>query len=121
MVSHPPIADRLRLGTYSIDRRHMMTSAMMANATVTETKRDDAAMDKTATPETVTPKTLNKVLIPLDDAEFSLAVLPHVTNLLAPDRNELFLLHVAPKPESIFVVDDIRVYADQQAESFREE
>jgi nucleotide-binding universal stress UspA family protein len=64
---------------------------------------------------------MNKVLIPLDDSEFSLTVLPHVTNLLAPDRNELFLLHVAPKPDSVFVDDKIVIYADQQAASVKEQ
>jgi nucleotide-binding universal stress UspA family protein len=60
---------------------------------------------------------MHKVLIPLDDSEFSLGVLPHVTNLLEPDRNELYLLHVAPKPVSISVNDEIVIYADQEAES----
>ena len=50
---------------------------------------------------------MHKVLIPLDDSEFSLGVLPHVTNLLEPDRNELYLLHVMPKPNSIVVDDEI--------------
>src|SRR5688572_10280003 len=62
---------------------------------------------------------MNKVLIPLDDSEFSLGVLPHVTNLLEPDRNELYLLHVMPKPNSIVVNDEIFVYADQEAESLK--
>jgi nucleotide-binding universal stress UspA family protein len=63
----------------------------------------------------------NKVLIPLDDSEFSMGVLPHVTNLLAPDRNELFLLHVAPRPNSTIVNDELVVYADQEAESIKEQ
>lgn len=64
---------------------------------------------------------MNKVLIPLDDSAFSLGVLPYVTTLLAPDRNELFLLHVAPKPESLVVDTDVVIYADQQAASIKEQ
>src|SRR4051812_48709949 len=63
----------------------------------------------------------NKVLIPLDDSEFSMSVLPHVTNLLAPDRNELFLLHVAPQQNSTIVNDELVVYADEEAESIKEQ
>ena len=63
----------------------------------------------------------NRVLIPLDDSEFSMSVLPHVTNLLAPDRNELFLLHVAPQPISTIVNDELMVYADQEAKSLKEQ
>jgi nucleotide-binding universal stress UspA family protein len=63
----------------------------------------------------------NKVLIPLDDSEFSMSVLPYVTNLLAPDRNELFLLHVAPQQNSTIVNDELEVYADQEAESIKEQ
>jgi len=61
----------------------------------------------------------NKVLIPLDDSEFSMSVIPHVTNLLAPDRNELFLLHVAPRPNTSVVNDRLVVNAGQEAESLK--
>jgi nucleotide-binding universal stress UspA family protein len=73
-------------------------------------------------------KTKNRVLIPLDDSEFSLSVLPHVTNLLAPEHNELILLHVAPEPQPTrieqpqpaMVRDELTVYLDQAEEGVRE-
>lgn len=55
----------------------------------------------------------NKVLIPLDDSEFSLGVLPYVTNLLAPAQTELILLHVAPEPQAAMVSGELTVHSDQ--------
>jgi nucleotide-binding universal stress UspA family protein len=63
----------------------------------------------------------NKVLVPVDDSEFSLGVLPHVTRLLEPAKTELFLLHVAPVPNAITVDEQIVIYADQEAASMQSE
>ena len=67
---------------------------------------------------TNTPST-NKVLIPIDEAEFGLHVLPYVTRLLEPDKNELILLHVAPVPSAVMVGDEVVVYADQETASMQ--
>lgn len=74
-------------------------------------------------------KRLNKVLIPLDDSEFSLSVVPSVTKLLAPEQTELFLLHVVPEPEAVtmdelqpsMVSAELAVYSDQAEEAIREQ
>lgn len=63
----------------------------------------------------------NKVLIPLDNSEFSLNVLPHVTRILQPDSNALYLFHVEPEPDVIRVDDQIMVYADQAAATLKAE
>jgi nucleotide-binding universal stress UspA family protein len=42
-----------------------------------------------------------KVLIPLDDSEFSQKIIPYVRNLLNPAKHELILFHVAPAPQGI--------------------
>ena len=72
----------------------------------------------TNTLSTDTPST-NKVLIPIDEAEFGLHVLPYVTRLLEPDKNELILLHVAPVPSAVMVGDEVVVYADQETASMQ--
>jgi nucleotide-binding universal stress UspA family protein len=61
----------------------------------------------------------NKVLIPIDSSEFGLHVLPYVTRLLEPDKNELILLHVAPVPSAVTVGDEVVVYADQETASMQ--
>lgn len=39
--------------------------------------------------------TKNKVLIPLDETEFTLQIVPYVFRYLAPEENELILLYLA--------------------------
>lgn len=63
----------------------------------------------------------NRVLIPLDDSEFGLNVLPHVTRLLEPEKNDLFLLHVEPAPNAVTVDEHVVVFADQAAASMQAE
>ena len=63
----------------------------------------------------------NRVLIPLDDSEFGLNVLPHVTRLLEPENTELFLVHVEPAPAAVMVDEHVVVYADQAAASMQAE
>lgn len=65
--------------------------------------------------------TKKKVLVPIADSEFSLHVLPYVTRLLEPDRNELILLHVAPVPGPVIVEERVLVYADQETASLEAE
>lgn len=60
---------------------------------------------------------MNKVLIPVDELEFSMGVLPYVTRLLEPQKCELFLLHVAPTPTAVTVDEQVVVYADQETAS----
>jgi nucleotide-binding universal stress UspA family protein len=59
-----------------------------------------------------------KVLIPIDGSEFSLQVLPYITQLLNPTHTELILLRVAPEPHTIELGapdnPEMTVYADQQ-------
>jgi nucleotide-binding universal stress UspA family protein len=58
----------------------------------------------------------NKVLIPIDGADFSLQVLPHIEQLLDPTQTELVLLHVAPEPDVIELQPgnpEMTVYVDQ--------
>jgi nucleotide-binding universal stress UspA family protein len=63
----------------------------------------------------------NRVLVPLDDSEFGLNVLPHVTRLLEADRNELFLLHVSTVPDAVMIDEHVVVYADQATASAKAE
>jgi nucleotide-binding universal stress UspA family protein len=60
---------------------------------------------------------LNKVLVPIDNSEFCLEVLPHIMQMLEPAKTEIILLHVQPKPDSIVVDEQVVVYADQVAAS----
>jgi nucleotide-binding universal stress UspA family protein len=64
-----------------------------------------------------TTASTNRVLIPVDDSEFGLHVLPHVTRLLGSDKNELILLHVAPAPNAVIVGTEVVIYADQETAS----
>jgi nucleotide-binding universal stress UspA family protein len=64
---------------------------------------------------------VNKVLIPVSDSEFSLNVLPHLTRLLEPEKNQLYLLHVAPNPTGVKVDEQMVIYADQEAASLQAE
>ncbi len=64
---------------------------------------------------------INKVLIPVGDSDFSLHVLPHITRLLEPAKNELILLHVAPTPSGVTVDEQVVVYAEQEAASMEAE
>ena len=41
--------------------------------------------------------TKNKVLIPLDETEFTLQIVPYVFRYLAPEENELILLYLADR------------------------
>lgn len=66
--------------------------------------------------------TRRKVLIPIDGSEFSLQVLPTVTEMVNPAQTELVLLHVAPEPEVIELEPDnpeMTVYVDQQEAGLR--
>ena len=60
---------------------------------------------------------LTKVLVPIDNSEFCMEVVPHLTQILEPSKTELMLLHVEPMPNSITVEDRVVVYADQVAAS----
>ena len=60
---------------------------------------------------------LNKVLVPVDDSEFCLEVLPHLMQLMEPAKTELILLHVEPMPDSIMVDGQVVAYSDQIAAS----
>lgn len=60
---------------------------------------------------------LNKVLVPIDNSDFCLEVLPHITHLLDPEKTELILLHVEPLPDAIVVDNQVVIYADQVAAS----
>jgi nucleotide-binding universal stress UspA family protein len=59
----------------------------------------------------------NRVLVPLDDSQFSLNVLPHITRLLEPEKTELFLLHVDEAPDAVTIDEHVVVYADQATAS----
>jgi nucleotide-binding universal stress UspA family protein len=59
----------------------------------------------------------NRVLIPLDESDFSLNVLPQVTRLFSPMLSDLVLLHVAPEPREVTVDERVVIFADQAAES----
>lgn len=59
----------------------------------------------------------NRVLIPLDDSDFSLNVLPHVTRLLEPEKNEILLLHVEHAPDAVMIDEHVVIYADQEQAS----
>jgi nucleotide-binding universal stress UspA family protein len=63
----------------------------------------------------------NKVLIPLEDSEFSLNVLPYVTRLLEPDKTEIYLLHVEPAPEAVTIDEHVVIFADQATASLQAE
>jgi nucleotide-binding universal stress UspA family protein len=60
---------------------------------------------------------LNKVLVPIDNSQFSLEVLSHLTQLMDPAKTELILLHVEPTPESVVVDEHVVAYSDQVAAS----
>src|SRR4051812_25422162 len=64
-------------------------------------------------------KTKHKVLVPLDDSEFSMTVLPHVTNLLTPEQTELILLHVVPEPQTVVINQELAVYSDQAEDAIK--
>jgi nucleotide-binding universal stress UspA family protein len=59
-----------------------------------------------------------KVLVPVDGSEFSLQILPQITQVLDPTRTELILLNVAPEPTVIEVGapdnPETTIYVDQQ-------
>lgn len=59
-----------------------------------------------------------RALIPIDGSEFSLQILPHITQLLDPSHTELILLRVAPEPHTIELGapdnPETTVYVDQQ-------
>lgn len=58
---------------------------------------------------------LNKVLVPIDNTEFCLEVLPHLTQLMEPEKTELILLHVEPMPDSVVADGRVVAYSDQIA------
>lgn len=60
---------------------------------------------------------LHKVLVPVDDTEFCLEVLPHLTQLMEPEKTELILLHVEPMPDSVVTDERVVAYSDQIAAS----
>lgn len=58
-----------------------------------------------------------KVLIPIDGSDFSLQVVPRVTELLDPTHTELILLHVMVEPEVVELEPgnpEMTLYVDQQ-------
>jgi len=61
--------------------------------------------------------TRKKVVVPIDGSEFSLEVLPTITQMFEPEQTELILLHVAPEPQVIELEPgdpEMTVYVDQQ-------
>lgn len=66
---------------------------------------------------------MQKVLIPVNEADFSLHILPSVRRFLNPKDTLLILLHVDKKPQGIKVerpgMEDVVIYADQQEASLR--
>jgi len=66
--------------------------------------------------------TRKKVVVPIDGSEFSLQVLPTITEMFEPAQTELILLHVAPEPEVIELEPgdpEMTVYVDQQEAGLR--
>lgn len=63
------------------------------------------------------------VLIPIEDPEFSLQILPHVERFLNPAENQLILLHVEKEPEVIHIAqsgpEDLSIYVDQSEAALR--
>jgi nucleotide-binding universal stress UspA family protein len=56
-----------------------------------------------------------KVLVPIDNTEFCLEVLPHLTQLMEAEKTELILLHVEPMPDSVVTDERVVAYSDQVA------
>lgn len=66
--------------------------------------------------------TRKKVVVPIDGSDFSLQVLPTITEMFEPEQTELILLHVAPEPEVIELEPgdpEMTVYVDQQEAGLR--
>jgi len=66
--------------------------------------------------------TRKKVVVPIDGSEFSLQVLPTITEMFEPAQTELVLLHVAPEPEVIELEPgdpEMTFYVDQQEAGLR--
>ncbi len=61
--------------------------------------------------------TKKKVLIPIENSEFSLEILPTIQRLFNPAQTQLILLHVEPKPESMHIerpgLVPVDIYADE--------
>ena len=66
--------------------------------------------------------TRKKVVVPIDGSDFSLQVLPTITEMFEPAQTELILLHVAPEPEVIELEPgdpEMTFYVDQQEAGLR--
>jgi nucleotide-binding universal stress UspA family protein len=65
----------------------------------------------------------NDVLIPVDEAEFSLQILPYIRRFLNPIENRLILLHVEKEPEPVHIhqpgLEDIDIYVDESEAALR--
>ncbi|MBX3011604.1 MAG: universal stress protein [Caldilineaceae bacterium] len=67
--------------------------------------------------------TKNHVLIPVEQAGFSLQIIPHIRRFLNPAENQLVLFHVEPTPETIQiqgpVAEDLTIYVDESEAALR--
>jgi nucleotide-binding universal stress UspA family protein len=65
----------------------------------------------------------NNVLIPVDELDFSLKILPMVQRFLNPAENHLILLHVEKEPEDFHLhrpgMEDLDIFVDQAEEGLR--
>lgn len=67
----------------------------------------------------------NIVLVPIETSQFSQQIVPYLQKFLDPKKNELVLLHIDPKQESIYIerpgLEPLDIYADQIEYSLRAE
>ncbi len=65
----------------------------------------------------------NKILIPVEDVDFSLQIVSHIRRFFDPAFTTLLLLRIEPMPKLIEVQrprgEDIHIYIDQQADDLR--
>ena len=63
------------------------------------------------------------VLIPVDELDFSLKILPMVQRFLNPTENHLILLHVEKEPEAVHIdrpgAEDLDIFVDQAEAGLR--
>ncbi|MEZ4867474.1 MAG: universal stress protein [Caldilineaceae bacterium] len=67
--------------------------------------------------------TKKTVLIPVEQADFSLQILPYVERFLNPTENRLILLHVEKEPDVVHIdrpgFTDLDIYVDQSEAAWR--
>ena len=65
----------------------------------------------------------NTVLIPIDELDFSLKILPMVQRFLNPLENQLILLHVEKEPEAVHIhqpgCEELDIFVDQAEAGLR--